>query len=229
MLDDHIYVTATELAFDINGEIRSLTVQNTPHVRTVRRKYSGILQQKEPAFILEVAGILIQNYGYRGMPYELVRYHRSTFRSLGPSEIETLGQGIDSWWSVDSFARVISGPAWLKGLVSDGLIHSWAQSPDRWWRRAALVSTVALNLRSQGGFGDTARTLAVCDELVSDHDDMVVKAMSWALRELAVLDPVAVRAYLQDHEDELAARVRRAVRNKLDTGLKNPRRKAMKR
>jgi 3-methyladenine DNA glycosylase AlkD len=58
---------------------------------------------------------------------------------------------------------------------------------------------------------------------------MVVKAMSWALRELAVLDPEAVRTYLQDHEDELAARVRREVRNKLDTGLKNPRRKAMKR
>jgi 3-methyladenine DNA glycosylase AlkD len=228
MIEDYYNVPATDIALEIDGEIRALTDQNTPNVRAVRRKYSKILQQKEPAFILELAGILIQNYGYRGMPYELVRYHRLTFLSLGPAEIETLGQGIDSWWSVDSFARIISGPAWLKGLVSDGLIHSWAQSPDRWWRRAALVSTVALNLRSQGGFGDTVRTLAVCDDLVSDHDDMVVKAMSWALRELAVLDPEAVRAYLQDHEDELAARVRREVRNKLDTGLKNPRRKAMK-
>ncbi|MGB3713209.1 MAG: DNA alkylation repair protein [Candidatus Promineifilaceae bacterium] len=229
MIEDYAYVTATDLAFVINGEIRALTVHNTPNVRSVRRKYSGILQQREPAFILELAGILIQNYGYRGMPYELVRFHRSTFQSLGLAEIESLGQGIDSWWSVDSFARVISGPAWLKGLVNDGLVHNWAQSSDRWWRRAALVSTVALNLRSQGGFGDTVRTLAVCDAMISDRDDMVVKAMSWALRELAVPDPEAVRAYLKDHEDQLAARVRREVRNKLDTGLKNPRRKATKR
>jgi 3-methyladenine DNA glycosylase AlkD len=175
--------------------------------------------------MLALAGILIQNFGYRGMPYELVRYHRSTFQSLGPAEIETLGQGINSWWSVDSFARIVSGPAWLEGLLDDELIHKWARSADRWWRRAALVSTVALNLRSHGGSGDTARTLAVCDELVTDHDDMVVKAMSWALRELAVLDPAAVRGYLLEHEDDLAARVRREVRNKLETGLKNPRRK----
>ena len=30
------------------------------------------------------------------------------------------------------------------------------------------------------------RTLAVSRRLVDDHDDMVVKAMSWALREIAV-------------------------------------------
>ena len=61
--------------------------------------------------------------------------------------------------------------------------------------------------------------------LVDDHEDMVVKAMSWALRELVVHDPDAVRAFLQEHENILAARVKREVRNKLTTGLKNPRRK----
>jgi 3-methyladenine DNA glycosylase AlkD len=215
-------VTAEELASEIEGEIRALPVQNTPGVRAIRRKYSDLLRMKEPSFILELAAILIQNYGYRGMPYELVRYHRPTFLSLGPLEIEKLGEGIDSWWSVDSFARVISGPAWLQGLVNEQLVAKWARSDDRWWRRAALVSTVALNIRSQGGFGDAVRTLAICDELVSDRDDMVVKGMSWALRELSVHDPEAVRAYLLKHEDELAARVKREVRNKLDTGLKNP-------
>jgi 3-methyladenine DNA glycosylase AlkD len=54
---------------------------------------------------------------------------------------------------------------------------------------------------------------------------MVVKALSWALRELVVHDPDAVRAFLSEHEDVLAARVKREVRNKLTTGLKNPRRK----
>lgn len=58
--------------------------------------------------------------------------------------------------------------------------------------------------------------------LVADHDDMVVKAVSWALRELIIHDPDAVEKFLKDHEDVLAARVKREVRNKLDTGLKNP-------
>ncbi|MFQ5595404.1 MAG: DNA alkylation repair protein, partial [Anaerolineae bacterium] len=146
-------------------------------------------------------------------------------RSMGAAEIKEFGRGINSWSSVDAFARTLAGPAWLDGQVPDELIHRWAGSEDHWWRRAALVSTVALNMRSRGGTGDVPRTLAVCRLLVDDHDDMVVKAMSWALRELVVHDPDAVRAFLAEHDDVLAARVKREVRNKLTTGLKNPRRR----
>ena len=53
---------------------------------------------------------------------------------------------------------------------------------------------------------------------------MVVKALSWALRALVVHDPDAVRGFLVEHDDVLAARVKREVNNKLETGLKNPRR-----
>jgi 3-methyladenine DNA glycosylase AlkD len=60
--------------------------------------------------------------------------------------------------------------------------------------------------------------------LAADHEDMVVKALSWALRALAVHDPAAVRAFLEENEVVLAARVKREVRNKLRTGLKNPKR-----
>lgn len=86
-------------------------------------------------------------------------------------------------------------------------------------RRAALVSTVPLNLRTAGGSGDRERTLAICHRLVDDRDDMVVKALSWALRELVVWDPDAVRSFLDLHGDRVAARVRREVTNKLE----NPR------
>ena len=138
--------------------------------------------------------------------------------------MERLGQGIDSWDSVDAFARYISGPAWQHGLIPDETIQRWTTSPDRYWRRAALVSTVPLNLRAAGGTGDTERTLDICTRLVADRDDMVVKALSWALRELAHWDPEAVRRFLADHQDVIAARVRREVRHKLETGLKQPRR-----
>jgi len=86
------------------------------------------------------------------------------------------------------------------------------------------VSTVALNVKARGGSGDVPRTLRVCSLLVGDHDDMVVKALSWALRVLVQHDPDAVSGFLAEHEEALAARVKREVRNKLATGLKNPRR-----
>ena len=59
--------------------------------------------------------------------------------------------------------------------------------------------------------------------LADDHEDMVVKAMSWALRELVVHDPEAVRGFLAENDHLLAARVQREVTNKLETGLKKPR------
>ncbi len=102
--------------------------------------------------------------------------------------------------------------------------HHHAHSPDRWWRRAALVSTVPLNLKARGGHGDTARTLLICRLLIADRDDMVVKAMSWALRELSRHDPQVVRVFLAEYEGRFAARVVREVQHKLTTGLKNPRR-----
>jgi 3-methyladenine DNA glycosylase AlkD len=213
---------AKEIAAEIAADIRALPVHNTPSERGIRVKYSQQLKQAAPESVLDVARALLREYGRRGSAYELIRYHRAAFQSLGAAELEELGQGIDSWWSVDSFARTLSGPAWLNGQMSDDVIHRWAHSEDRWWRRAALVSTVALNVRSRGGTGDVGRTLAVCRLLVDDHDDMVVKAMSWALRELVVHDPDGVREFLSEYGDRLATRVKREVMNKLTTGLKNP-------
>jgi len=126
---------------------------------------------------------------------------------------------------VDSFARILAGPAWLQRQVPDSFYLAWAGSENRWRRRAALVSTVALNMRSQGGYGDAARTLLICERLVYDRDDMIVKALSWALRELVVHDPQAVDRFLSRHKQHLAGRVIREVSSKLATGLKTPRRK----
>jgi len=212
------------LAAQIDAEIRALPVRNTPNVRAIRRRYSKALKGARAQFVLDLTRELVQEYGYRGSAYELIASHRRAFQSLDPAVVEDLGRGINSWWAVDSFARTLAGPAWRDGLLPDALIYRWAGSEDRWWRRAALVCTVALNVRSRGGRGDVPRTLAVCRTLVGDHDDMVVKALSWALRELVVHDAQAVRDFLDKHEPVLAARVKREVRNKLRTGLKNPRR-----
>ena len=67
----------------------------------------------------------------------------------------------------------------------------------RWWRRAALVSTVPLNVAARGGHGDPRRALAVCRLLVDDPDDMVEKALSWALRCLVPHDRAGVEAPLR--------------------------------
>jgi 3-methyladenine DNA glycosylase AlkD len=213
------------LAAQIEAELQAQPVRNSENTRKLRKKYSGLLKKASPDFVLSVARALVHTYSQRSIPYELLLYHKAAFQSLGEAEIEDLGQGIRGWHAVDCFGRLLSGPAWLAGLISDEIVHKWAQSEDLWWRRAALVTTVALNMKASGGTGDTARTLAVCSMLVDDHEDMVVKALSWALRVLAPWDPASVQAFLTEYDTRLAARVKREVNNKLTTGLKNPKRK----
>ena len=210
------------LAEEIASRIEALPQRNTPNVRALRRRFSQQLADADPEFILALAHELIDHHDLRWVASELVAEHRVAYQSLNEAKLEALGRGINSWHTVDSFARVLSGPAWRDGLISADVVQRWAHSTDRWWRRAALVSTVALNVRSHGGYGDTLRTLTICRLLVADRDDMVVKALSWALRELVPHDAPAVRAFLQENDAVLAARVKREVQNKLRTGLKNP-------
>jgi 3-methyladenine DNA glycosylase AlkD len=216
-----------KIAEALFAEIKSLPERNTPAMRAVRRKYSRILQDAPAKFVFQLAKPLCKVDGFRWIAYELIRGHRAAFKLLGPVDLEDLGQSINSWWTVDSFARTLSGPAWLHRQVPDQLIFKWAKSDDRWWRRAALVSTVALNVRSLGGQGDAPRTLRICRVLADDQDDMIAKALSWALRELVVHDAGAVIEFLNEHEEILAARVKREVRNKIRTGLKNPGKKSI--
>ena len=219
-----------ETAAQIAADIDALPQRTTATVRKVRREHSRALRTADPALVIELARALLARdsrngrSGLRWVAYELVRNHKPAFESLDDALLDELGQGMHSWDTVDDFSRTLSGPAWLHGIASDALIHGWAASEDLWWRRAALVSTVALNMRSYGGTGDTPRTLAICDMLAADREDMVQKALSWALRELVWHDSAAVQSFLDTHAAHLAARVKREVRTKLNTGLKNPRR-----
>ena len=49
--------------------------------------------------------------------------------------------------------------------------------------------------------------------------------MSWALRDLCKRDRAVLEKFLEEHKRELHSRVKREVRNKLTTGVKNPRRR----
>jgi 3-methyladenine DNA glycosylase AlkD len=208
----------TALAVEIDREIRALPAQAVQPVRAVRRAWSRCLRAAPAEAVVAVAMALVDRQ--RWVAYELLSHHPGALDHLGVEEVERLGEGMADWGSVDAFGCSVSGPAWRRGRLPDEAVHRWAASPDRCWRRAALVSTVPLNLRSRDGTGDAGRTLDICRELVADRDDMVVKALSWALRELVFWDPEAVRRFLpspgRDRRDR--GRPRRSSRRRPEAG-----------
>jgi 3-methyladenine DNA glycosylase AlkD len=221
---------AAVIAAEIEKRLAAMTGSRTEQLRAMRREFSRRLENSPAETIGMVATRLLKSLGmdHRFVAYELIHHHPAALASLDAKQLERFGAGIDSWGAVDCFGVFLAGPAWRERQVPDSLIHAWARSQDRWWRRAALVSTVPLNVKAQAGTGDAARTLAVCRLLESDRDPMVVKALSWALRALAKRDPGTVRKYLAQREDVLPALVLREVKNKLNTGLKNPKKRRQK-
>ena len=214
----------------IQARIHALPELKTQDVRAVRRDFSKRLAKADPDFVMKLALNLrkLPAFEFRFIAYELAQHHRATISSLDAAALEKLGDGMNSWAAVDCFACYLAGPAWRQRQIGDNVVRRWSRSGDRWWRRAALVATVPLNNKTRGGGGDSLRTLNICSLLMADRDPMVIKALSWALRELAKRDAQSVSKFLRKERDKLAPQVLREVKNKLATGLKNPR-KAQKR
>jgi 3-methyladenine DNA glycosylase AlkD len=207
---------------DLFDDLHAARNRSVPVLRTIRRKYSKSIASLPAREVLEIAGRLLEtrDSSLRFVAYELVHYHPSTRQSLRKTTIERLGRGMQSWGEVDAFGYYITGPAWSEGNLQDATILAWTASVDRWWRRAALVSTIAMT--RQGDKASLDRSVRVCVRLVRDRDDMIVKALSWALREIAKHDAPRASRFLEHHRTHLAPRVVRELTNKLETGRKNP-------
>jgi len=195
----------------------------SPAMKKLLKTWWTELKNQPPAKLLELAKELVKTriFECNQVAYELLWKNKNALRLVGLEEIEKLGGNIDNWVTVDTLSVLVAGWAWRENQISDDDVLNWLGSDNRWWRRTAVVSTVPLNLRSRGGTGDVKRTLLICEKVVDDRDDMIVKALSWALRELSKSDKKAVETFMKKYDSRLAGRVRREVCKKLETGRKN--------
>jgi 3-methyladenine DNA glycosylase AlkD len=193
---------------------------SVPVMRDLLRPIVSDARKWPAAEVHALVGLLWASGVHEGrqMAFDLLDQLHAARRALAPEEVAALAEGNDNWGSVDAYACGVSGRAWNEGRMPDAQVHQWAGSDNRWLRRTALVTTVPLNTPSRGGKGDPARTLDICHRLVGDRDDMVVKALSWALRSLIQHDAAAVERFVTTHD--VAPRVRREVGTKLRTGRK---------
>jgi 3-methyladenine DNA glycosylase AlkD len=153
--------------------------------------------------------------------FEIINTDKKLLPYLTEKDAKDMKRNMDNWVSVDYYSGIIFGPLWREGVISDDKIVKLAKSKDFWERRIAVVSTVALNQKARGGTGDTKRTIKICKLVIKDENDMVQKALSWALRELAKFEKKPVVDFMKKYDDVLLNRVKREVGNKLKTGKKN--------
>ena len=99
---------------------------------------------------------------------------------------------VNSWDLVD-----VSAPEIVGGYLEDrdrAPLYALARSRSLWERRVAVMAT--LRFIRQRSFGDT---LAICELLLEDTEDLIHKAAGWMLREIGNRDRRAAEAFLRRH------------------------------
>lgn len=112
-----------------------------------------------------------------------------------------------SWWdTVDGLGSVAISPLTDK-FGCEKLIESWNKSPNMWLNRAAIQHQRGRKFES-----DNELILRYCHEHSGSKEFFIVKAIGWALRDMAKVSPRSVRQFLKDHPDLGRVAVREAER-----------------
>jgi len=193
-----------------------------PNLKTVLKELKKETKDWAPGERLELTRDLIGTdiFECQQLAYEYIGNDKKVLSTLTGKDVEGLGRNLDNWVSVDYYAALVVGYAWREGIISIEKVKSFLGSGDFWIRRIAVVATVALNQKARGGTGDSKQTLEICAMVVDDHQEMINKALSWALRELAKVDRDPVIAFIEKYSNRLNRKVLREVRHKIETGTK---------
>ena len=139
--------------------------------------------------------------------------HRAYRAWLDPDLLPLLEQLVrtGAWWDVvDVIAGHPVGQVLLDHRAdATPVIERWSVDPDSLWvRRTAMLAQ--LRHREQTDTDLLDRVLvANLDDTAYGREFFVRKALGWALRQHARVDPDWVRAFVAEHEDELSGLSRR--------------------
>lgn len=99
---------------------------------------------------------------------------------------------INNWDLVDLGAWDVVG-RWLVDRPRD-VLDDLARSANMWERRTAILATMAF-IRN----GEVDDTFRIAELLLQDDQDLIHKAIGWALRAAGDQDPARLRAFLDRH------------------------------
>ena len=112
-----------------------------------------------------------------------------------------------SWWdTVDGLGSAAVSPLTDK-YGCEKLIESWNKSSNMWLNRAAIQ-----HQRGRRFEADNKLILRYCHEHADSDEFFIVKAIGWALRDMAKISPRDVRNFLEEHPELGRVAVREAER-----------------
>jgi 3-methyladenine DNA glycosylase AlkD len=136
---------------------------------------------------LEVKGVGIE---------VLARFRRQFTPAMLPTWKRWLARGDSAnWATTDAICGILIGPLLVENPRLATNVAGWARDSSLWVRRASMVGLIPL--ARKGRALDTV--YATARRLHGDPEDLIQKAVGWALREAGKADMRRLESYLRAH------------------------------
>lgn len=195
----------------------------TPDLRRAAKRWVRENRQRDPT-VAEGMAAALWSAGSRDerlVGLEILRWFPGAVERLPESRLFDWSGQIDSWPTCDLLGTAIVGRWILAGPPRrKQFLYRLIEEDGIWRPRLAIVSTVPI---IRGGEVPADYTLSLLDRVLGRREPLIVKAVSWSLRDLAKHDRRRAQRYLRDRDDLLPALVKREVGNVLCTGRKSGR------
>ena len=167
--------------------------------------FHRMMKQYRPRFLeldlqkkLELAGGLLKTHiGELG--HASIYVLSISAKQLQPKHfaiLDAVAEEFRSWSQVDFFCtEVVPSPLFEYPKQMLELLGKWNRSPNRFKRRASVVTFIQ-DVAKSGRFLDD--TLRFCENLIRDEEDIVRKGVGWALKINMRYTPQRVLEYVKD-------------------------------
>jgi 3-methyladenine DNA glycosylase AlkD len=131
----------------------------------------------------------------KGLGVEVLARHR---RALAPRHLAIFKRWLarnhsDNWATTDAICGALIGPLLLAHPPLVSRTRSWRRHRNMWVRRASIVSLIPLARRGVA----LDHIYAAAAALHGDAEDLIQKAVGWALREAGKADAARLERYLR--------------------------------
>ncbi|MFA6361864.1 DNA alkylation repair protein [Methanoregula sp.] len=167
----------------------------TATVMAIAKKYWKEIKDRDRQNIFALCEELYRS-GYIEETFIVSHWAHALSDRFDKKDLSVFRRWIDSyitnWASCDGFCNHALGDFFERYPECIGKLKVWAQSKNRWMRRAAAVSLIVP--AKHGKF--LSEAMEIADLLLTDSDDLVQKGYGWLLKEASRKHTDEVFAYV---------------------------------
>lgn len=197
---------AVAMAAYMKTEMPFYGVQKPARAEILRRVAAELAPTTEDEYRKGIEALW--DLAHREEKYLAIAYARRFHRYITRAQLDLHERMIveGAWWDfVDDIAANLVGALLLDYRESmRPVMEAWIDDPDRWRRRAAILSQLRHKERT-----DAEMLFDFCRRRAHETEFFIRKAIGWALREYSKTDPEAVAAFLRAEGDALSGLSRR--------------------